>query len=238
MKVNIVEIISRSTQGITRPFLCRGDDSRLYYVKGNYAGRKALCAEWVAGQLGKRLGLPIPPIAQVQVPQEIVRYSARNDIADLGAGIGFGSEKIDNADELRYPFVEQIVKQLRAKILLFDWWVCNPDRTLSPDGGNPNLLWLARDRKAIVIDHNLAFEEEEMGGFWDEHIFRSDGSAWNESFRVEMEQVFRAAIADLPSLWQELPEEWTEAATGFTFESVRILLSRFEDKPSIFWRTS
>ena len=39
MTVNIVEIIRRSTQGITRPFLCRGDDNWLYYVKGHGAGR-------------------------------------------------------------------------------------------------------------------------------------------------------------------------------------------------------
>jgi len=77
-----------------------------------------------------------------------------------------------------------------------------------------------------------------MEGFWDEHIFRADESEWNESFRAEMEQVFRTAIVGLPSLWKELPEEWTEAAPGFTFESARILLSRFEHDPSIFWRTS
>ena len=60
MTVNIVETISRSIQGITRPFVCRGDDGWLYYVKGHGAGRQALIAEWIAGNLGKRLGLPIP----------------------------------------------------------------------------------------------------------------------------------------------------------------------------------
>ena len=42
MTVGITEVIGRSSQGITRPFLCRADDGRLYYVKGNGAGRRAL----------------------------------------------------------------------------------------------------------------------------------------------------------------------------------------------------
>jgi hypothetical protein len=120
MTVNIVEIISRSTQGITRPFLCRGDDGWLYYVKGHGAGRQALIAEWVAGQLGKRLGLPIPDFKQAVIPGELVRLSAREDIADLGAGTGFASQLVANADELTFLFIGQIDASLRAKILLFD----------------------------------------------------------------------------------------------------------------------
>jgi HipA-like kinase len=58
--IRIVEIITRSEQGITRPFLCRGDNGLQYFVKGHGAGRRALIAEWIAGNIGKRLGLPIP----------------------------------------------------------------------------------------------------------------------------------------------------------------------------------
>ena len=72
MTVNIVEIISRSTQGITRPFLCRGDDGCLYFVKANGAGRQALIAEWIAGHLGRRLGLPIPEFKQAVIPDDLV----------------------------------------------------------------------------------------------------------------------------------------------------------------------
>ena len=102
MTVNIVEIISRSTQGITRPFLCRGDDNWLYYVKGHGAGRQALISEWIAGHLGKRLGLPIPDFKQAVIPAELIRLSAREEIADLGAGTGFASQLIQNTDELTY----------------------------------------------------------------------------------------------------------------------------------------
>lgn len=236
MATRITEIISRSTQGITRPFLCRCADDRLYYVKGNFAGRKALCAEWIGASLGRCFGLPIPPFAQIEIPGEFISYSARDDIADLGAGIAFGSEKIDCTDELRFPLADSIDKRLRAKILWFDWWVCNPDRTLTADGGNPNLLWFARDSKVIVIDHNLAFEEQEMDGFWDQHIFRDAVSEWNEVFINDMHQNAGASLLELSSIWRELPPEWTETAAGITLESVTTLLSRFEADASTFYR--
>jgi hypothetical protein len=51
MSVDIVEIIGRSEQGITRPFICHGDDSCLYYVKGKGAGFRTVVAEWIAGRL-------------------------------------------------------------------------------------------------------------------------------------------------------------------------------------------
>ena len=121
-------------------------------------------------------------------------------------------------------------------ILLFDWWTCNSDRTLTAYGGNPNLLWVARERKVIVIDHNLAFEENQMDGFWHNHIFREDISEWNSAFREEMAGLLRGAVRDLPRIWGELPMEWTEAGCGLTLAGVTTLLSRFEDNPRIFWQ--
>ena len=57
---------------MTRPFLCRGDDGWLYYVKGNAAGHSSLICEWIAGQLGRRLGLPIPDFRLAIIPKDLV----------------------------------------------------------------------------------------------------------------------------------------------------------------------
>ena len=51
MNIQIVEIIGRSTQGITRPFICRGEDGHIYFVKGRGAGKRSLICEWIAGNL-------------------------------------------------------------------------------------------------------------------------------------------------------------------------------------------
>ena len=39
MSVTIVEVLRRADQGMTRPFLCRGDDDVLYYVKDGWRRR-------------------------------------------------------------------------------------------------------------------------------------------------------------------------------------------------------
>ena len=62
MTVQIIEVIRRSDQGLTRPFICRGDDDEVYFVKGLDAGRRSLICEWIAGRLGVALGLPVAPL--------------------------------------------------------------------------------------------------------------------------------------------------------------------------------
>ncbi|HEX3856329.1 MAG TPA: HipA family kinase [Verrucomicrobiae bacterium] len=234
--INIVEIIARSEQGVTKPFLCRGDNGLQYFVKGHGAGRRALINEWIAGNLGRRLGLPIPDFQLASIPAELINFSARDDAHDLGVGVGFASQLVENADELSYLFIEQIPLELRAKILLFDWWVCNGDRTLTPDGGNPNLLWVHRDHKLFVIDQNVALDED-MSGFWDEHIFHVDFNQWTPQFRGEMAGAMRTALLELDEWWQTMPASWTEIEMGLDFQQVKTLLWRFEENADIFWRT-
>lgn len=236
MAIKITEIIGRSTQGITRPFLCRGDDGRQYYVKGNSAGRRALISEWLAGKLGFQLGLPIPPFAQANIPAELIQFSARDDIRDLGTGVGFASELVASVDELPYLFVNQIDPQLRAKILLFDSWVCNGDRTLTEDGGNVNLLWSHRDHKLHVIDHNLAFDDHQLDNIWIHHVFCDSVREWTPEFRHEMEKLMAIALENLSPWWKEMPDDWTEVETGLTLEGLEKLLWRFAKNSRTFWR--
>lgn len=236
MRIRIVEVINRSRQGITRPFLCRGEDGNQYFVKGDFAGRRALISEWLAGRIGQSLGLPIPPFIQVDVPGELVRYSARDDIRDLGAGIAFGSQVVENVDDLTYPFINQVDESLRATILLFDWWICNSDRILTDVGGNVNLLWFHRDRQLYVIDQNLAFDEENMAAFWDLHVFRDSIQLWTPEFRARMEPVMGEALRELTTWWNEMPGDWTNVESGLSFEAVERLLSRFSSDSCNFWR--
>ncbi len=82
--VQIVEIAGRSEQGMTRPFICRGDDGNAYFVKGIEAGRRSQVCEWIAGMLALELDLPIAPFEIVDVPEELVAASL--DYRELGAG--------------------------------------------------------------------------------------------------------------------------------------------------------
>ena len=57
MGIQILEIIGRATQGITKPFICRGEDEHIYFVKGRGAGMRSLICEWVVGNLAIKLGV-------------------------------------------------------------------------------------------------------------------------------------------------------------------------------------
>ncbi len=235
MTISIREVITRSAQGITRPFYCRGDDGHLYYVKGRGAGRKALISEWLAGHIGEGLGLPIPDFKLAVIPEDLVAGSAREDISDLGQGIGFASRVVENADELSYLYIGQIAPAIRAEILLFDWWTANGDRTLTEHGGNPNLLWVYRDHKPYVIDHNLAFDDKALSEFWSQHIFAADRALWTKQFRVAVAPAMQAALESLDEWWQEMPMGWTEIESGITLKLVKNLLWRFQTDPAMFW---
>jgi hypothetical protein len=190
----------------------------------------------MAGYLGRCLELPIPSFGMVTIPADLVRYSARHDMTELGQGVGFGSQLVHNADELSYSFAGKIDSSLSARILFFDWWIHNSDRTLSPEGGNVNLLWTHSDSRLHVIDHNVAFDGADMTGFWDEHVFRSSKDQWTQNFAQMMEPVLWKALAGLKTEWQAMPEDWTEMDTGITLDSLTGLLSRFEKDADSFWK--
>lgn len=185
-RVAIVDIVKRSSQGATRPFLCQADDDNYYWVKGSGAGSLGLCAEWVAGRLGKAFGLPIPDFAQVEVSREFVTQSAFLEIDDLGAGIKFGSRHVEGCQEYDATMLALIPLELRLEVLAFDLWIRNTDRTVTqPFGssGNPNLLWASTTSQLWVIDHNNAFLPDDLlhaGGFRN-HVFFEARNALDSS---------------------------------------------------------
>lgn len=236
--LTVIEIVSRSAQGMTRPFLCRGENDVLYYVKGSYAGIRALCCEWVAGSLGRLLGLPIPNFCIADVPRALIEDSSRPDAADLGAGFVFASELVEDGQEITFADLAGIDEDLQRKVLLFDWWVRNEDRTLTEFGGNPNLLRTAGAGQLRVFDLNLAFDDTfQERRFWRSHVFAGLAAVWPDQFKQEMGGKMRAALARLPGIWNEMPDEWRspEGAAGLDFAEVERRLRRFETSPDEFW---
>jgi hypothetical protein len=232
--IQLIEIIRRSEQGVTRPFVCRGDDGALYYVKGAGAGWKALIAEWVAGSLARHLPLPVPPFIIAEVPRALVRGSVNEDIGDLGEGPVFASRAVLMAEELRYEHVHRVPLAQQAWTLLFDCWVINGDRTLSEHGGNPNVLWTPGDGRMHLIDHNLAFEDDPLPALKSHHVFGAARQAWDAAFQAEAKQRMRAALRGLPAIWQALPEEWLEFGC-LTLPQLEEMLWRFDRAADILW---
>lgn len=210
MMVQIVEIIRRSDQGITRPYICRGDNSEIYFVKGKSAGRRSQICEWIAGKLGLAFGLPIAPFEIVEVPEELMALDCGLDLSDLGSGPAFGSQR-QEVMEFNFAVVNEVPNSLQQDVLAFDWWVRNNDRLLTEKGGNPNLLWNPEDQTLVVIDHNQAFDPEfNPDIFAESHVF----SAQKHQVFGDMiccqdyNQKFSLALENWSSICDGIPKEW------------------------------
>jgi len=208
--IQITEIIGRSEQGVTRPFICRAEDDALYFVKGRGAGRRSLICEWIAGNLAVCLGLPIAPFHQVDVPEALISLGSRDDLNELGEGPAFGSMRLQVA-ELSLAHLDQIPQQVQIDVLAFDWWIKNGDRNLSEDGGNPNLFWDMQRDDLVVLDHNQAFDEEFSSVMFAElHVFRHYCRALFEDWVLQgqMSDRFEAALARWDDICDTVPPEW------------------------------
>jgi len=262
--VTITEILGRAEQGMTRPFVCRGGNSRTYYVKGAHAGRRSLCCEWVANRLvdlvlpGAPLGVPIFTMAEV--PGVLLRGSARNDIRELGEGLVFASQRIEGGQELNWAAAQGWPEETMALLLLLDLWLQNEDRSLSALGGNPNLLVTQiapspdvaageaqskaepRRERLWAYDFNLAFDLDfKRERFFGVHVFGEALRSWPAGFRERMERRLRAALDEIRTIFAELPPEWLHVdgdeslPVQLDVEKVVSALELPFTEPDIFW---
>lgn len=251
--MRIVEITGRAQHGATKPFICRGDDGRLYFVKGQHAGYHSMICEWVAARLAQELSLPVAPFTVVELPERLVAESFTPDAVDLGKGEAFGSQEIEFASQFQWSQMNVIDAGLRTQILVFDWWIANIDRILGEAGGNVNLLWTSAPQQVHLIDHNLAFSSEVIDGSWadfcanhvfgqcrqnqvlqEEHLSGPRGTlqvaaATSDGQRRNCENFgLRCHLTwdKIEEIWNELPEKWQESCHTLGLEEVKQTLSR------------
>ncbi len=242
MPIEIEEVIRRSEQGATEPYICRGSDGKLYFVKGKGAGYVSLVKEWIVGNLALHFGLPIAPFKQVHVPKELFDVGRTGNLSDLGFGLMFGSEQIPNSSEISVLSVSSISAEIRRDIAAFDWWVKNGDRNLTTAGGNPNILWSESDGRPFIIDHNLAFDESvTLSSQLESHIFAASLAEVcdTHALQTRLHAKFDSALAELGRITDDIPPRWyyqDDAETveiNFSNVSARALLARHQTRE--FW---
>lgn len=242
MSIQIIEILGRATQGVTRPFICIGQDREFYFVKGRGAGRRSLICEWIAGALACKMGLPVAPFQLVDVPQELIALETRDDLNELGAGVAFGSRKQDVV-ELSLPHLPEIPDPIKQDVIIFDWWVQNADRSLSDAGGNPNLFWDENSNQLVVIDHNQAFDPEfSVSEFCCSHVFRQQIRVLSkdQSLQQHYAKVFDKIMSDWLAICNSTPEEWwfidDEQTLPVDFDRNKIKTQLLRYRENAFWK--
>lgn len=150
-RVTATRYVAPLREGGSLPGLVEADDLGTYVVKFRGAGQgvKALAAEVIAGELARRLGLPVPDLVLIDLDPAIGRREPDEEVQHLLAASSGENLAVDflpgsvGYDGLAWrPDLD-----LAARVLWFDALVANVDRSWR----NPNLLvW---HRRLWCIDH-------------------------------------------------------------------------------------
>jgi hypothetical protein len=147
-------------EGGSLPAVVETADGGEWVVKFRGAGQGpgALVAELVAGSIGRRLGLPVPDLAVIDVPPALGRAEPDPEIRELlerSVGANAGLRFLRGALPYRAGVSPWPTAELAADVVWFDALVTNIDRTAR----NPNVLvcegapWLIDHGAALYIQH-------------------------------------------------------------------------------------
>ena len=137
------------------PAIIGADDDGMYVLKfrGAAQGPRALIAEVICSELARHLALPVPQTVLVDVDPVLAKSEPDPEIqAVLAAsgGLNFGIDYLPGALNWEPALTPALDRELAARIVWFDAFVENVDRTVR----NPNLLsW---HQRLYLIDHGAA----------------------------------------------------------------------------------
>lgn len=232
----IVGVVRAIKSGMTQPYLCQLADEGLYAVKGRAALHKGLIAEVVAGWLGQKLGVPIPPFTLADMPRSLLDLHEDQLLtSSIGAGKLFASLWQEPVEAMVMPLLAKMSHIVLAKVYAFDHWIMNGDRTLTEHGGNPNLMIELDSNSLIAIDHNLAFSDNYHSSELSLHACRDAWVRMSRDFVFcdELHEQMRNALGDLDEIFDQLPDQWIEEERDFLV-FIRRSLARINQRQ--FWK--
>jgi hypothetical protein len=211
-------------EGGSLPGIVEADDLGTYVVKfrGAGQGRKTLVAEVIAGELGRRLDLPVPDLALVELDPAIARCEPDEEIQELlaaSAGLNLGLDFLPGSLGVD-PGVTVVDAGLASRILWFDALISNVDRSWR----NPNLLvwhgnvWLIDHGASLIFHHAWGRTPEARATSaarpYDasDHVLAPFATELVDADRELAPRVDAALLAEVVAL---VPDEWLADEPGF-----------------------
>jgi hypothetical protein len=227
-----VRYVTPLREGGSLPAVMEADDGDLYVVKFRGAGQgpRVLVAEWIVGEMARRLGFAVPDLVGVELDGALARTEPDPEIQDLlraSVGLNLGMRYLSAALTFD-PVADPVDADLAARIVALDAWTVNVDRTAR----NPNLLWW---REALwLIDHGAALYWHHA---WDgsppaaparfarirDHVLlaRAAGRLRASALRLE-DDVLREVVGAVPDDWLvSLPDPAAQRAGYVRWLSAR-----------------
>ena len=231
--VNVTRYVTPLREGGSLPAIAEADDDFMYVVKFRGAGQgvKALIAELLAGEIARMLGLKVPEIVFANLDPAFGRTEPDEEIQDLlkaSAGLNLALHYLSGAITFD-PVINKIDEELASKIVWFDCFVTNVDRTVR----NTNMLmwhrelWLIDHGASLYYHHSWqTFEEKAKQPFVQvkDHVLLPYATKLEEVDKTFRSILTNEGIASIVSL---IPDEWLIEDPNESPENKRNVYKRF-----------
>jgi hypothetical protein len=214
--VRATRYVTAFREGGSLPGLVEADDDGLYVVKFRGAGQgpRVLVAEWLAGEIGRALGLLVPDLVAVELDAAIADSEPHEEIHDLliaSVGRNIGLDFLPGSLTFN-PVVDRVTDpDWAASVVWLDGLVTNPDR--SPR--NPNLLtwhgrtWLIDHGASLYIHHTWRSPSQHARRPHAERLADHVLLPFASSIAAADERLAPLVTADLiHALVAALPDDW------------------------------
>ncbi len=216
--VQVTRYLMPLREGGSLPALAEADDGYNYVLKFRGAGQreKALIAELIGGELARRLGFKVPELVFAQLDAAFGNSEGDEEIQDLlkgSQGLNLALHFLSKAMTFD-PGASKVDEELASKIVWFDGWITNVDRSFR----NTNLLiW---NRELWLIDHGASFLFHHTWEKWETQalspfaMIKDHVLLPKAGFLSKVDEQMKALIT--PELiWEvvsQVPEEWLLAS--------------------------
>lgn len=142
------------------PGIVEADDLGTYVVKftGSAQGRKALVAEVIVGELGRRLGLRVPELVLAHFDPAVGAHEPHQEVQDLlraSAGLNLGMDLLPGARDFA-PGDLRVDPLEAGKVVWLDALTANVDRTVHSTNLMVWPVFATLARELWLIDHGAA----------------------------------------------------------------------------------
>ena len=210
-KVSVIRYVTPLREGGSLPALIEADNLGTYVMKFRGAGQgpKALVAEIIGGELGRRLGLRTPDIVLGDLDPRIASSEPDPEIQDLlraSSGMNLGLDFLPGSVGFD-PAGWDVEPDFASQVLWFDALIQNVDRTWR----NPNLLiwhrdiWLIDHGAALYFHHNWPTARVMAPFDARDHVLRSAATRVAAAHEVLAPQITEALLEDVVGL---VPPDW------------------------------
>lgn len=217
-EVNVTRYVMPLREGGSLPALAEADDGFNYVLKFKGAGQreKALIAELIGGELARRVGFRVPEIVFANLDAAFGNSEGDEEIQDLlksSQGLNLALHFLTKALTFD-PGASKVDEDLASRIVWFDAWITNVDRTFR----NTNLLiwkrelWLIDHGASLVFHHSWEnWEKHSLSPFptVKDHVLLPRASALDK-VDAEMKQIITSELID--EVVQMVPDEWILAS--------------------------